>query len=59
MCRMATSEANFSELRKVEVQLRRIRLPRTSVNKSIREGLTLVLWVPQHLRQPPTSILRR
>jgi LDH2 family malate/lactate/ureidoglycolate dehydrogenase len=33
MCQMATSEANFSELRRAEVQLRRIHLPRTWVNK--------------------------
>ena len=30
--------ANFPELRKAEVQLLRIHLPRTTVNKGIKEG---------------------
>jgi hypothetical protein len=51
--------ANGTSMQVPEYELLRISLPRTPVNSGKMEGLNLVLSVPQHLRQPPTSILRR
>src|SRR5215208_6565294 len=48
-------QANFEDLRKAEVELPRIPIPRTWVNKGKREGRGPVFWDPGLLTLPPRS----